>query len=485
MDTLTRLPPGSLATIGVALILLAILVWLSGVVRAQGREVRELRTALLGSGDGPGPLARLDAIDRRLREHGETQLRAITDLDRGLRQVVADGAARGFAAAFDKVQEGAREQGVVLQRFNAATQTSLTELRTGMADRLRSGFDQFATVLRAEQEQLRTRVDGKLEEIRSGNEAKLEQMRAAVDEQLQTALEKRLGESFRQVTEKFAQVQQAIGQVQTVAAQVGDLKRLFSNVKARGGWGEAQLDALLEDVLPNGYERNFRVREGGGETVEFALRMPIRDRDVPIYLAVDSKFPTEDYDRLLLAAEAADKDEEKVARSALERRIRDEAKRISTKYIVAPRTVDFAIMYLPTEGLFSEVNRSPGLIEFVRRDHRVMVVGPSLLPALLHTIRIGQLTMVLERRSTDIAAMLSAVKTEWGKLNKSLDAVAERAERLNRSIDETRVRTRQVGKKLGAVLTIEPGEADRLLGFETTGSGEEGRQTDDEMESVA
>ena len=428
MDTLTQLPPAVLVAIGVTAFVVLLLIWL--LAAALGHR------------------------------------RALTELDRGLRQVVGDGQTRSLAAAFDRVQEGGREQGLVLQRFGVATQASLTELRTDMADRLRAGFDQFAHALRTEQEQLRAQVDAKLEAIRAGNEAKLEQMRAAVDEQLQSALEKRVGESFRQVAEQFAQVQQAIGQVQTVAAQVGDLKRLFSNVKSRGVWGEAQLGAMLEDVLSQGYERNFRVREGSAEAVEFALRMPVKHGEATVYLPVDSKFPTEDYDRLLLAAEAADKEAEQAARRALERRIRDEAERISRKYIVPPRTVDFAIMYLPTEGLFSEVNRAPGLIEFVRRDHRVMVLGPNLLPALLHTIRIGQLTMVLERRSTDIATMLSAVKTEWGKLNKSLDGMAERAEKLSRSIDETRVRTRVVGKKLGGVLSIEADEADRLLGLE-------------------
>jgi DNA recombination protein RmuC len=457
---LTQLPPAVMIGAGLVLLAFALLA-ASGAGRRKAAD-------------------RLDALEQRLRDDGEALRRSLTELDQGLRREVAESAARGFAGAFDKVQEGAREQGVLLQRFNLATQASLTELRNEIADRLRVGFDRFAEQSRAEQEQLRARVDQKLEAIRTGNEAKLEQMRVAVDEQLQSALEKRVGESFKQVAEQFAQVQQAIGQVQTVAGQVGDLKRLFSNVKARGVWGEAQLDAVLEDVLPHGFERNFRVREGSGEVVEFALRMPLKDRDEQVYLPVDSKFPTEDYDRLLLAAEAADKEAEQAARRALERRIREEAGRISGKYISPPRTVDFAIMYLPTEGLFSEVNRVPGLVEFARRDHRVMVIGPSLLPALLHTVRIGQLSMVLERRSGDIAAMLSAVKTEWSKLGKALDGMADRAEKLSKSIDDTRVRTRQVGKKLGGVLTIEPGQADRLLGFAT----EEKAALGEEVEGV-
>ena len=461
---LTQLPAAAIIGVGLVLLSLALLV-ASGAGRRKAAD-------------------RLDALERRLRDDGEALRRALMELDQGLRREVAESAARGLAAAFDKVQEGGREHGVVLQRFNLATQASLTELRTEIADRLRAGFDRFAEQNRADQEQLRARVDQKLEAIRTGNEAKLDQMRAAVDEQLQSALEKRVGESFKQVAEQFAQVQQAIGQVQTVAGQVGDLKRLFSNVKARGVWGEAQLDAVLEDVLPHGYERNFRVREGSGEAVEFALRMPLKDRDDAVYLPIDSKFPTEDYDRLLLAADAADKEAEQAARRALERRIREEAGRISGKYIVPPRTVDFAIMYLPTEGLFSEVNRVPGLVEFVRRDHRVMVIGPSLLPALLHTVRIGQLSMVLERRSGDIAAMLSAVKTEWSKLGRALDGMADRAEKLSKSIDDTRVRTRQVGKKLGNVLAIEPGEADRLLGFDNPGSAGASAAVGEEVEDV-
>jgi DNA recombination protein RmuC len=194
--------------------------------------------------------------------------------------------------------------------------------------------------------------------------------------------------------------------------------------------------------------------------------MPVAQDGGTVYLAIDSKFPTEDYERLLLAAEAADGDAEQSARRALERRIREEADRIGRKYIAPPLTVDFAILYLPTEGLFAEVNRSPGLVEHVRRSARVVVVGPSVLPALLHTVRIGQLSAVLERRSAEIARMLRAVRSEWDKLNGALDAMADRAERLSRSIEDTRLRTRQVGKKLGGVLAADGGEADRVLGFE-------------------
>src|SRR6202049_4068745 len=285
---------------------------------------------------------RFDGIDR----NAEALRRALTEMDRALRAEVAQGTQDGLAAAFDKVQEGMKAQSEQLGSFGTELGTRLD----GLADRVRTGFGEFSERLREQQEQLRETVATNLEKIRTSNEAKLEEMRKAVDEQLQSALEKRLEESFKRVTEQFAQVQQAIGQVKDVTGQIGDLKRLFSNVKARGGWGEAHLQALLDDVLPPGsYETNVRVNDESGEVVEFALRLPHRDR----WLAIDAKFPAEDYDRLLLAAEAGDRDQENAARKALERRIRDEAKRISSKYI-GQRTVEFAVMYLPSEGLYSE-----------------------------------------------------------------------------------------------------------------------------------
>ena len=313
---------------------------------------------------------------------------------------------------------------------------------------------------------MRGLVSEELKEMRAGNEAKLEQIQKAVDEQLQSALGKRLEESFQRVTEQFAQVQQAIGQVQNVAGQVGDLKRLFSNVKARGGWGEAHIQALLDDVLPAGaYEANLRIGAAGAEVVEFALRMPMKDASSEVWLAIDAKFPTEDYDRLLLASEAGEREDEAAARRALDRRIRDEAKRISSKYIRPPQTVEFAVMYLPTEGLFAEVNRTPGLVETLRRQHAVMVVGPGLLPALLHCIRVGHLTLALEQKAGVIGEILAAVKAEWGNLGKSLDTLARRAETLSNGIKDTQRRTRVVGKTLKTVEALDFSRAEHVLGL--------------------
>lgn len=331
---------------------------------------------------------------------------------------------------------------------------------------LRLGFESFTTRLREEQEHLRGHVGTKLDEMRAGNESKLEEMRRAVDEKLQSALEKQIGESFARVAEQFAAVQQAIGQVQNVAGQVGDLKRLFSNVKSRGGWGEAQAEAMLQDMLPAGaYEKNMRMREGTAESVEFALRIPMRGAE-DAWLPLDSKFPTEDYERLLNANEAGSREDEALARSALDRRIRQEAERIASKYINAPRTVDFAILYLPSDSLFAEVARSPGLVETVRRNHKVMVMGPSLLPAFLHTVKVGYLTIALEKNVGQIGDTLAAVKTEWGKLEPWLAKLADRADALKKSIDGTQQRARAVGKKLRTVDVIDHVSADAILGLD-------------------
>ena len=438
-------------------------------------------------------------MEARLRAENEALRASLVDFDRNLRREIADGTSLGLSTAFDKVQAGARAQSEELARFGESVQAVLGAVRAqltettekaatatdlalkefgaqqgqrldGMGRLLREaderaarGMEGFAERLRLEQERLRAMVGLRLDEMRAGNEAKLEEMRRAVDEQLRSALEKQVGESFQRVAEQFAQVQQAIGQVQSVAGQVGDLKRLFSNVKTRGGWGEAQLDAMLADSLPAGsYERNWRLREGSAEAVDFALRVPVQGAE-PVWLPVDAKFPTEDYDRLLLAAEDGNREDEAEARRGLDRRIRSEAARICGKYIVAPRTVEFAVLYVPTDGLFAEIARSPGLIEAVRREHRVMVMGPSLLPAFLHTVRVGHLTMALQHKASEIGETLGAVKAEWGKLGGALDTLAKRAEVLSKGIEDTRTRTRAVGRALSGVGAIEYGRAEQLL----------------------
>ncbi len=409
---------------------------------------------------------------------------------------LGDQARAAVSAGFDRLQDGARNQAdqfargnsaihgaiselslLVAEKLGAAEQqaqasraqalnetlafiTRLTESQTQLADRMSRDLAGVSVALREEQEKLRTRVEQQLEIIRSGNEKKLDDMRAAVDEKLQSALEQKIGESFKRVAEQFAQVQQAIGQVQNVATQVGDLKRLFANVKSRGGWGEQQIRQTLDDTLPPGtFEANFRPDPANSDMVEFAVRMPVRDGESSVYLPIDAKFPTEDYDRLLLAAEAGDREAELQAMGGLATRIRNEAKKIAQKYIKPPRTTDIAILYLPSEGLFAEVARAPGLIEQVQRDYRVLIQSPSLLPALLHTIRVGHFTVQLERKAGEIGKILGAVKGEWGKLGEAMDSLAKRADSLTKGIESTQTRVRAVGRTLRNIDAIdaEPG----------------------------
>jgi DNA recombination protein RmuC len=449
---------------------------------------------------------KLDGVERQFRADGEALRRVVTDMDQGIRKEIADSAREGLNTAFDKVQDGARAQSEQLGRFGGELQDALGNMRgeinrlaetvgtanTGLrsaltegqvqvsdrlgkdlgelTERLRSGIDGFSDRLRQEQEQLRGIVSQKLDEIRTGNEAKLEQMRRAVDERLQSSLEKGLETTFQRVTEQFAQVQQAIGQVRDVAGQVGDLKRLFSNVKSRGGWAEEHIRALLDDILPVGaYETNLRIGDATGETVEFAVRMPVKGAISDVWLPIDAKFPTEDYSRLLSASEAGDRDAEIVARKALERRIRDEAKRISGKYICPPQTVEFAVMYLPSEGLFAEVYRTPGLVETLGRQNSVNVVGPGLLPAFLHCVRVGHLTLALEQKAGVIGEILGAVKAEWARLENSIKILARRAATLSNGISDTQRRTQAVGRTLRTVDMLDSPRAEELLGLPSEG----------------
>ncbi len=455
-----------------------------------------------------------ERLDQRLREETEALRRVLYGMDQGLRMEIAQGTRAGLSEAFDKVQAGQAAQSEQLDRFgralretidaslirfgdqqgerlgrvdltvnegNATMQAVLLSFKTQLGesvDRAREaselslkGFaERLAALeaqLRAEQEQLRGLVGAKLDELRAGNEAKLEEMRKAVDEKLQSALEKQLKDSFTSLQEQLGAVQQAIGQVQSVAGEVGDLKRLFSNVKSRGGWGEAQLEAMLTDILPVGaFEKNFRVKEASAEAVEFALRVPGRGGD-HAWLPIDSKFPTEDYARLVAAHEAGLRDEETAARVALANRIRLEARRIDSKYIDEPRTLSFGILYVPSDSLFAEIARVPGLIEEVRSKSHVMVMGPSLLPAFLHTLRVSYVTLALEQKASEIGETLAAVKVEWVKFGDALAAIKKQADTLSNGITSTLVRQRAIGRKLRNVDAIDDVRSDLLLGLET------------------
>ena len=292
---------------------------------------------------------------------------------------------------------------------------------------------------------------------------RLGEIQRSVNEQLHAAVEKQMGESFARVIEQFAAVQKAMGDVQATAAQIGDIKRLFANVKTRGGWGETQVRAMLDDILPPGsYETNVRIRQDSGETVEFAVRMPAREQPAPL-LPIDAKFPVEDYERLLAASEAGDVEAERAARAGLERRIRAEAKKICEKYIHPPLTVGFAVLYLPTDALYVEVARAPGLIDALGRECKVLVLGPSLFPALLRTIHLGCVTLTLEKRADEVRALLGATRAEMLKMDGVLEKLGKQAGAMSGTIEDARRRTRAVDRKLRSVELAETGEAERLL----------------------
>jgi DNA recombination protein RmuC len=290
-------------------------------------------------------------------------------------------------------------------------------------------------------------------------------MRATVDEKLQSTLETRLGQSFKLVSDRLEAVQRGLGEMQNLAIGVGDLKRVLTNVKKRGTFGEVQLGALLEDMLTaEQYASNVITVPGTNDRVEFAIRMPGQEEGEHVYLPIDAKFPVEDYQRLLDAQEAADIDAANAAGRALENRVRDEAKRIQAKYVSPPHTTDFAVLYLPTEGLYAEVIRRPGLFESLQRDHRVTVAGPTTLSALLNSLQMGFRTLAIAKRSSEVWKILGAVKTEFGKFGVVLEKTRKQLDTVRNSIDSAGQRTRVIERKLREVETLSVTDTAGLLG---------------------
>jgi DNA recombination protein RmuC len=301
---------------------------------------------------------------------------------------------------------------------------------------------------------LQETVDGRLQELRSSNERKLDQMREVVDEKLQSTLDKRLGESFKLVGDRLEAVQKGLGEMRSLASGVGDLKKVLTNVKTRGTWGEVQLGALLEQILtPEQFDRNVKPHPDSRDIIEFAIRLPgpTDDPDECVWLPIDSKFPQEDYIRLVDASDNGDVAAVQQAQNALIRSIQTSAKDVSTKYLNPPLTTDFAILFLPTEGLYSEALRHPGLVERLQREHRIVVAGPTTLAALLNSLRIGFRTLAIEQRSSEVWKVLSAVKHEFGKFGDVLEKVKRQLDTAGRTIEETGVRTRAMERKLRSV----------------------------------
>ena len=301
--------------------------------------------------------------------------------------------------------------------------------------------------------EVRTMVEAKLSAIQADNEKKLEQVRATVDEKLHATLEQRLGESFKQVADRLDQVHRGLGEMQVLAKDVGSLNRVLNNVKSRGTFGEVQLAGLLEQVFtPDQYGVNVETVPGSGARVEFAIKLPgRRDDGLPLWLPIDAKFPREDYERLLDAQERADKPEAEAAGKALETRLRLEAKTIREKYVAPPHTTEFAILFVPTEGLYAEALRRPGLMEALQREYRVTLAGPTTLLATLTSLQMGFRTLALEKRSAEVWEVLGAVKTEFGKFGEVLAKTKKKLEEASNTIDQAQVRTTAMTRKLKSV----------------------------------
>lgn len=326
-------------------------------------------------------------------------------------------------------------------------------------------------------DRVRVTLDTRVKELQQGNEKKLDEMRKTVDEKLHETLDKRLGESFKIVSERLDAVHKGLGEMRNLATGVGDLKRVLTNVKARGTWGEVQLGAILEQILtPAQFEKNVQVKDDSSERVEYAVRLP-GPKDDPhacVWLAIDSKFPQEDYQRLQEAAERADPDAVQTAKDGLARTIRVAAKDIHDKYVNPPRTIDFAVMFLATEGLYAEVLRQPALVEDLQQQFRVVVAGPTTLAALLSSLRLGFQTLAIEERASEVWQVLGAVKTEFGKFGDVLGRVKRQLDTATRTIEETGVRSRAMERKLRSVEQLPDAEASEI--FELPATGEEDRE---------
>jgi DNA recombination protein RmuC len=371
--------------------------------------------------------------------------------------------------SFERTERSMREE---IARNREETAGALQQSREELSGALKGLGDtllqQFGTLIQTTDQKfdkLREAVEQRLEAIQQDNAKQLDRMRETVDEKLQSTLEKRLGESFKQVGERLEQVSKGLGEMQALATGVGDLKKVLTNVKTRGTWGEVQLGAMLEQALtPDQYEANVAVKEGG-ERVEFAIKLPGRSDDEKeiVWLPIDAKFPLEDYQRLVDAQERADAESAETAAKQLETRIKQCAGEICAKYLNPPKTTDFGILFLPTEGLFAEVVRRTGLAEYVQRECRVMIAGPTTLWALLNSLQIGFKTLAIQKRSGEVWNLLSAVKTEWTKYGDILAKVQKKILEASDTIEQAQTRTRVIGRKLKDVQELPVADAGRLL----------------------
>ncbi|MDR3555407.1 MAG: DNA recombination protein RmuC [Syntrophobacteraceae bacterium] len=425
-----------------------------------------------------------------LRRNGESssalmaRLESVEKNSERLERALRDEIGRNRQEAALVARQGREETGGALRSFGDSLQTSMTNIARLQKHQLETFADLLRNLTESNENRLdglRNTIEAKLKQIQEENGRQLDQMRATVDEKLQGTLEKRLGESFKQVSERLEQVHKGLGEMQALATGVGDLKRVLANVKTRGTWGEIQLGTLLEQILaPEQYERNVRTNGDSSEAVEFAIKLPGRDEDGSgaVWLPIDAKFPTADYQRLVDAREACDRAASEQASKELCDTIRICARTISQKYLNPPATTDFGIMFLPTEGLYAEAIRmkigTAWLVESLQREFRVIVAGPTTLAALLNSLQLGFRSLAVQKGARRIERLLGAVKTEFGKFGTVLEGVKKKLDQAANTMDEAAKRSRAIEKKLGDVHGLPSVEARALIGEGefTAGSGE-------------
>jgi DNA recombination protein RmuC len=426
-------------------------VWAS---RHQGDEAATLQ-ALEG-------LRQQSAQQAQALERTERELRLeLQNASRGQRQELTQTLTQFQESIVKQGAESARTHNLQLDQFAQ----QLMHLRGSLGDTLNQQVQALSESNSRRLAELRTTLETQLQQLQNSNSAKLEEMRATVDEKLQSTLQTRLGESFKQVADRLEQVHKGLGEMQTLAAGVGDLKHLLTNVKTRGMFGEAQLGALLEQVMaPDQYATQVATRPGSRHVVDFAIRLPGRGDDgEPCWLPIDAKFPNEDYERLLDAQQRADAEGVELAARGLEQRIKLEAKSLADKYVEPPHTTDFAILFLPTEGLYAEVLRRPGLMEVLQREYRVTLAGPTTLMAMLNSLQMGFRTLALEKRSSEVWQVLGAVKTEFGKFGDVLAKVKTQTQTVLNSLENAETRSRAMGRALRSVEALPAEQSEKLL----------------------
>lgn len=407
---------------------------------------------------------RIQANIGRILAVQELNEKSIVRLERELREELSRNRREDAEEAFRDRDERAQSASLLSQTVT----TQVGQLGTLQGERLDAfsrDLNRFSVGLDERFEYLKASVEGRLVAMQTDNSTKLETIRQTVDEKLHATLEQRLGQSFKLVSDRLEQVHRGLGEMQTLAAGVGDLKRVLTNVKTRGTWGEVQLSALLEQLLTaDQFSSNVATVPGSNERVDFAIRLPGRGDGATVWLPIDAKFPIEDYQRLLDAQDRADQAAIEEAAKAIEVRLKNEAKSIAEKYVAPPHTTDFALLYLPIEGLYAEVLRRPGLAETLQREWRVSLAGPTTLAALLNSLQMGFRTLAIEQRSAEVWAVLGAVKTEFGKFGEALAHTKKKLDEASNSISKAETRTRQLSQKLKSVEALPGAATEELIG---------------------